>query len=44
MIWHHATTTLDNLVRVVAEIRRHGGTVASCRRCAEGMLVTWFTT
>lgn len=44
MIWHSATTTLDDLVRLVVEIRHLGGTVASCRHCAEGVRVTWFTT
>lgn len=43
MTWHTSTTTRDGLVGLIARIRHHGGTVASCQRCNEGLLVTWFT-
>ena len=43
MTWHTATTTPDDLNRLVADIRHHGGTVTSCLRCSTGLLVTWFT-
>jgi hypothetical protein len=44
MTWHTSTTTRDKLDALISEIRRGGGTIASCQRCATGLLVTWFTT
>ena len=43
MTWHTSTTTRDKLAALITEIRRRGGTVASCQRCTSGLLVTWFT-
>ncbi|WP_281271694.1 hypothetical protein [Nocardioides immobilis] len=43
MNWHLATASGDSIAILLADIRRAGGTIASCRRCAEGMVVTWFT-
>ncbi len=43
MTWHTSTTTRDDLQQLITHIRHCGGTVASCQRCAEGLLVTWFT-
>lgn len=43
MTWHTTTTTRDHLQLLIAEIRHQGGTIASCRRCTAGLLVTWFT-
>lgn len=43
MTWHTSTTTRELLEQVVRDIRRQGGTVASCQRCAAGLQVTWFT-
>jgi hypothetical protein len=43
MTWHTSTTTRDKLAALVADIRLQGGTVASCQRCAAGLVVTWFT-
>lgn len=43
MTWHSSTTTHDKLEALIAEIRRGGGTIASCQRCAAGLLITWFT-
>jgi hypothetical protein len=43
MTWHTSTTTRDGLDGLISHIRHHGGTVASCQRCAAGLLITWFT-
>lgn len=43
MTWHEKIASRDALARLIDEIRRAGGTVTSCRRCAEGVVVTWFT-
>lgn len=43
MTWHLATASGDGLANLLEDIRRVGGTIASCKRCAEGMVVTWFT-
>lgn len=43
MAWHTSTTTRDRLDGLIADIRRQGGTVASCQQCSEGLLITWFT-
>lgn len=43
MTWHTSTTRREDLPALIAHIRHHGGTVASCQQCTEGLLVTWFT-
>lgn len=43
MAWHTTTTTKDELSVLIADIRRQGGTVASCQQCTGGLLITWFT-
>lgn len=43
MTWHTTTTPKSDLNRLIAHIRREGGTVASCQCCTGGLLVTWFT-
>lgn len=43
MTWQTTRTTKDGLDDLIAAIRRRGGTIASCQRCDEGLLVTWFT-
>lgn len=43
MTWHTSTTTKAELDRLLAHIRHHGGTVASCQQCTDGLMVTWFT-
>jgi len=43
MTWHTSTTSRDGLAALVTTIRRQGGCVSSCQRCAAGILVTWFT-
>lgn len=42
MEWQTTKTTRDKLDALIAEIRRRGGTIASCHRCDSGVLVTWF--
>ncbi|WP_275890243.1 hypothetical protein [Nocardioides faecalis] len=42
MSWHTTTVPREGLARLIADIRRQGGTVGSCRRCPAGLLVTWF--
>lgn len=44
MRWHTSMTTRDELDGLVRDIRRQGGTVASCQRRPVGFVVTWFTT
>lgn len=43
MTWHRSETTRDKLDALISDIRRRGGTIAGCQRCAGGVLVTWFT-
>lgn len=43
MTWHTTTTPKADLGRLIAHIRRQGGTVASCQCCTGGLMVTWFT-
>lgn len=44
MTWHTSTTTSgEELDTLIAHIRHHRGTVASCFRCDAGLEVTWFT-
>lgn len=43
MNWHTSTITRNDLDRLLAEIYSTGGTITSCKRCATGLLFTWFT-
>ncbi|WP_275890209.1 hypothetical protein [Nocardioides faecalis] len=42
MHWHTSTIEQDRLQHLIQRIRAEGGTVGSCQRCSEGLLVTWF--
>ncbi|HWU22126.1 MAG TPA: hypothetical protein VN088_11415 [Nocardioides sp.] len=43
MTWHTSNTTPARLEKLIADIRRQGGTVASCYRGTTDLVVTWFT-
>lgn len=43
MTWHHSTINRTDLKQLLSEIKRKGGTVASCQQCTGGLMVTWFT-
>ena len=42
MTWHTSTTDRDGLLALIAQIRARGGTIASCLRSSEGLIITWF--
>ncbi|HJQ05489.1 MAG TPA: hypothetical protein VJ872_08605 [Nocardioides sp.] len=43
MEWHTSDTTAEELLRLIEQIRRRGGTISSCQRFTTGLTVTWFT-
>lgn len=44
MTWHISTAPRDDLDRVLADIRHHGGTVTRCMRDSNGVrLICWYT-
>jgi len=43
MTWHSCTVCTEEMDALLARIREASGTVTSCRRCAEGLCVTWTT-